>query len=312
MCSAALQTAAVPDLQERLQEDSQEPRSDVAARHGRRLPSGCRARCFTSVEALLKLPRLPELVSESIARVVRSVLRPVVWELAQRRRREAGAARRLRVRAARPSRIAPTRGGRARRARRRRERARHRAAHQHLRSGERASSSCAAQASVSAGIPDFRTPGTGLYDNLQKYSLPRPEQSSSSRTSKSARGVLRARARLAPAASGRRRRTTSSRSSSASACCGASSRRTSTRSSARRACRRARRRARLVRVVPLYRVPARALDRVVQGRARRPRAVARCDACGGLVKPDIVFYGEMLPDRFRGAAPTCRARSCSS
>eukprot|EP00591_Stephanopyxis_turris_P008016 CAMPEP_0195534916 /NCGR_PEP_ID=MMETSP0794_2-20130614/43290_1 /TAXON_ID=515487 /ORGANISM="Stephanopyxis turris, Strain CCMP 815" /LENGTH=375 /DNA_ID=CAMNT_0040667911 /DNA_START=64 /DNA_END=1191 /DNA_ORIENTATION=+ len=29
--------------------------------------------------------------------------------------------------------------------------------------------------SVSAGIPDFRTPGTGLYDNLQKYNLPFPE-----------------------------------------------------------------------------------------------------------------------------------------
>jgi len=28
--------------------------------------------------------------------------------------------------------------------------------------------------SVAAGIPDFRTPGTGLYDNLQKYGLPRP------------------------------------------------------------------------------------------------------------------------------------------
>lgn len=25
------------------------------------------------------------------------------------------------------------------------------------------------------GIPDFRTPGTGLYDNLQKYQLPFPE-----------------------------------------------------------------------------------------------------------------------------------------
>lgn len=30
--------------------------------------------------------------------------------------------------------------------------------------------------SVSAGIPDFRTPGSGLYDNLQKYELERPEQ----------------------------------------------------------------------------------------------------------------------------------------
>ena len=29
--------------------------------------------------------------------------------------------------------------------------------------------------SVAAGIPDFRTPGTGLYDNLQKYSLPYAE-----------------------------------------------------------------------------------------------------------------------------------------
>lgn len=30
--------------------------------------------------------------------------------------------------------------------------------------------------SVSAGIPDFRTPGTGLYYNLQKYKLAYPEQ----------------------------------------------------------------------------------------------------------------------------------------
>ncbi|RUS12426.1 DHS-like NAD/FAD-binding domain-containing protein, partial [Endogone sp. FLAS-F59071] len=29
--------------------------------------------------------------------------------------------------------------------------------------------------STAAGIPDFRTPGTGLYDNLQKYKLPYPE-----------------------------------------------------------------------------------------------------------------------------------------
>mmetsp|Transcript_8925 Transcript_8925/g.23196 ORF Transcript_8925/g.23196 Transcript_8925/m.23196 type:complete len:558 (-) Transcript_8925:110-1783(-) len=34
---------------------------------------------------------------------------------------------------------------------------------------------CGAGISVSAGIPDFRTPGSGLYDNLQKYALPRPE-----------------------------------------------------------------------------------------------------------------------------------------
>ena len=32
-----------------------------------------------------------------------------------------------------------------------------------------------AGASVSAGIPDFRSPGTGLYDRLQRYNLPYPE-----------------------------------------------------------------------------------------------------------------------------------------
>ena len=34
---------------------------------------------------------------------------------------------------------------------------------------------CGAGVSVAAGIPDFRTPGTGLYDNLQTYNLPFPE-----------------------------------------------------------------------------------------------------------------------------------------
>lgn len=29
--------------------------------------------------------------------------------------------------------------------------------------------------SVNAGIPDFRTPGSGLYDNVQKHNLPYPE-----------------------------------------------------------------------------------------------------------------------------------------
>ena len=34
---------------------------------------------------------------------------------------------------------------------------------------------CGAGISVSAGIPDFRSPGTGLYSQLQKYNLERPE-----------------------------------------------------------------------------------------------------------------------------------------
>lgn len=29
--------------------------------------------------------------------------------------------------------------------------------------------------STSAGIPDFRSPGTGLYDNLQRFDLPDPQ-----------------------------------------------------------------------------------------------------------------------------------------
>lgn len=34
---------------------------------------------------------------------------------------------------------------------------------------------CGAGISVSAGIPDFRTPGTGLYSQLSKCKLPKPE-----------------------------------------------------------------------------------------------------------------------------------------
>ena len=29
--------------------------------------------------------------------------------------------------------------------------------------------------SVSAGIPDFRSPGTGLYSQLERYNLPHPQ-----------------------------------------------------------------------------------------------------------------------------------------
>ena len=29
--------------------------------------------------------------------------------------------------------------------------------------------------STAAGIPDFRSPGTGLYSQLEKYNLPDPE-----------------------------------------------------------------------------------------------------------------------------------------
>ena len=42
-------------------------------------------------------------------------------------------------------------------------------------SGKRIIVMCGAGISVSAGIPDFRSPGSGLYANLGKYKLPRPE-----------------------------------------------------------------------------------------------------------------------------------------
>jgi len=45
----------------------------------------------------------------------------------------------------------------------------------HLRNCQHVIVMVGAGLSVSAGIPDFRTPGTGLYDNLQKYDLPYPE-----------------------------------------------------------------------------------------------------------------------------------------
>lgn len=34
---------------------------------------------------------------------------------------------------------------------------------------------CSSPPYTAAGIPDFRSPGTGLYSNLQKYNLPYPE-----------------------------------------------------------------------------------------------------------------------------------------
>eukprot|EP00493_Phyllostaurus_siculus_P006093 UN06151 len=47
--------------------------------------------------------------------------------------------------------------------------------------------------STSCGIPDFRTPGTGLYDNLQKYDLPNPTAVFENQLfQKAPRGILRA------------------------------------------------------------------------------------------------------------------------
>jgi len=38
----------------------------------------------------------------------------------------------------------------------------------------------------------------------------------------------------------------------------------------------------------------------------KDREIAKCETCGGLVKPDIVFFGETLPPRFSRCAPSLR------
>ena len=169
--------------------------------------------------------------------------------------------------------------------------------------------------SVSAGIPDFRTPGTGLYDNLQKYQLPHPQaifeidyfrehpfyqvrRSTSSRRA-------RARARCGPAR-GMYRPTPTHASSSGSctrrARCCAASRRTSTRSSRARACRarwssprtatlnarRASRRA----------CPSRSPSAATRSPRASPAGARSPSATAAWSSADIVFFGENLPRRF--------------
>ena len=46
---------------------------------------------------------------------------------------------------------------------------------QHLRNSSNIIIMAGAGISTSAGIPDFRSPGTGLYSQLEKYNLPFPE-----------------------------------------------------------------------------------------------------------------------------------------
>lgn len=156
--------------------------------------------------------------------------------------------------------------------------------------------------SVSAGIPDFRTPGTGLYDNLQKYDLPYPEvvfdidYFSKKPEAFCALAMEMWPSNISPTpthhffrllqekqmlqrlytqnidtlerkAGIRPELLVEAHGSFATACC-------------------VNRRCRTAKTSDWFK------DQLTAGE------VPRCDKCGDLVKPDIVFFGEELPKRF--------------
>eukprot|EP00051_Salpingoeca_urceolata_P011236 m.138948 g.138948 ORF g.138948 m.138948 type:complete len:549 (-) comp17043_c1_seq3:1249-2895(-) len=161
--------------------------------------------------------------------------------------------------------------------------------------------------SVSCGIPDFRTPGTGLYDNLQRFDLPNPQAIFSIdyfRESPEAFFMLAKEmypSNFAPSPThaffrllhdkGLLRRLFTQNIDTLSRAAG---------------------------------IPAEALveahgsfasahcidchvehaESWVKDEIFADRIPVRCPSCSGLVKPDIVFFGEALPDRF----DQCRAR----
>ena len=51
----------------------------------------------------------------------------------------------------------------------------HRSAAKEIKSASKILVMAGAGLSTPSGIPDFRTPGSGIYDNLKKYNLPYPE-----------------------------------------------------------------------------------------------------------------------------------------
>ncbi len=156
--------------------------------------------------------------------------------------------------------------------------------------------------SVAAGIPDYRTPGTGLYHTLEKYGLPTPESVFTLAYLRSNPAVFYDVERnlpdmscIAPTTahqlmkavsdSGRLRRVYTQNVDGLEFSAG---------------------------VPPARIVAAHGHSRsahCIDCHAEMPiaqfkdivftqRAIPYCETCGGIVKPDFVLYGESLPDRF--------------
>ena len=154
--------------------------------------------------------------------------------------------------------------------------------------------------SVSAGIPDFRSPGTGLYDNLQKYDLPDPQSIFSIDYFKERPEAFCALARemwpgnFSPTpthffiklleAKGVLRRCFTQNIDTLEREAGISPELLVEAHGSFGGCH-------------CIECGAGATSAAVEA-AIKGGGVPRCEACGGLVKPDIVFFGEGLPKRF--------------
>ena len=148
--------------------------------------------------------------------------------------------------------------------------------------------------SVPSGIPDFRSPGTGAVGE-RRPDGGRPHRRLARRP-RALLALLRRRASRRSRASSPTAPTRRSSSSSAAGASTPSSRRTSTCSTARRgraSSSRSTARSSTPRAWRAARVPAR--RRRARACAPTPRGVPRCD-CGAPLKPDVVLFGEWLPE----------------
>eukprot|EP00736_Rhodelphis_marinus_P004972 Rmarinus@m.16498 len=155
--------------------------------------------------------------------------------------------------------------------------------------------------SVAAGIPDFRSPGTGLYDNLQKYNLPEPMsvfdieyyRKNPEPFCKLAKELLPKNLRPTPVhffirllhEKGFLMRHVTQNIDGLDAAAGVPSFKTieahgSFRTAHCLDCK--------------AEVPRKEVEAAIE-----EDSIPRCSHCQGLVKPDIVFFGEALPSAFR-------------